>query len=217
MGRYVADLTTTTGWTERWNTGKASVAVESGVGLRFTVSSDGSSDLYGLSYDAVDSDADRDDFEILAKVRFSAQYAYTSARTFGVFGRGSGTTTEVAYTAALLDAGGDGLDTGYIDRWNASFTSLISAGAYFSLTANTWYWIKFRVEGSALKFKIWADGANEPGWASGTDSTITAAGWIGLSIVNGLEIDPIDLGYFEVRTGADLANADTRLFWANNF
>ncbi len=208
MATYTPDLTTLTGFTERWNPTKVAAAVEAGVGLRFTVDSDSSNTLYGLSVDAVDIDGDRANFEILVKVRFSSQYDYSVARTFGVFGRGSGTdnTDEAAYTAMLIDAGGDSADSGYIDSWGSgSFSNaLISLGATADLDANVWHWLKFKANGSNLYIKTWKDGSSEPSWTgSGTDSSISSAGYIGFCINVGTQIDPIDLGYLAIATGTD--------------
>lgn len=54
---------------------------------------------------------------------------------------------------------------------------------YYVLGDTTVYnWYRFRVSGSDVKMKAWADGASEPaGWDFGvTDTQITAAGWVGL-------------------------------------
>jgi hypothetical protein len=46
-----------------------------------------------------------------------------------------------------------------------------------------WYWTRFRIRGTKMLARVWADGATEPAaWqVSGTDSAITAAGKIGLA------------------------------------
>jgi hypothetical protein len=48
-------------------------------------------------------------------------------------------------------------------------------------------WLRLRVSGSTIQFKIWADGAAEPAvWKStSTDTSVTAAGQLFLSVVRG--------------------------------
>jgi hypothetical protein len=48
-------------------------------------------------------------------------------------------------------------------------------------------WLRLRVSGSTIQFKIWADGATEPvAWKSTTtDTSVTAAGQLFLSVVRG--------------------------------
>ena len=53
----------------------------------------------------------------------------------------------------------------------------------YTITAGTFYWLKFRVIGTKLYGKIWADGTNEPGgWLlSTTSSAVSGAGQVGLA------------------------------------
>ena len=55
-----------------------------------------------------------------------------------------------------------------------------AAGSY---VVGNWYWTRLRVKGTDLRAKVWADGEPEPAaWSvAGTDSTITAAGSVGLT------------------------------------
>lgn len=54
----------------------------------------------------------------------------------------------------------------------------------FTVSIATFYWIRFRVVGTNLYARVWADGGSEPGtWTlTGTDSSITGAGGFGLTI-----------------------------------
>lgn len=63
-----------------------------------------------------------------------------------------------------------------------SGTSTTLATTSFTPSASTFYWIRLRVQGSALKAKIWQDGTAEPtSWTVSTsDSTFTSAGLVGL-------------------------------------
>ena len=62
----------------------------------------------------------------------------------------------------------------------SGFTSLASATV--TLTANTAYWIRFRVQGNVLAARIWKDGTVEPTtWdVSVTDTSITGPGSAGI-------------------------------------
>jgi hypothetical protein len=55
------------------------------------------------------------------------------------------------------------------------------ASTSFAWSTNTYYWIRFRLDGTSLKGRIWADGGAEPGtWTlEATDSAIQGAGWLG--------------------------------------
>ncbi|MEO6502190.1 MAG: hypothetical protein ABIQ09_09805, partial [Jatrophihabitantaceae bacterium] len=48
-------------------------------------------------------------------------------------------------------------------------------------------WLRLRVVGSTIQFKIWSDGASEPvAWeATATDTSVTADGQLFLSVVRG--------------------------------
>ena len=60
--------------------------------------------------------------------------------------------------------------------------SPVSASATVTLTANTAYWIRFRVQGNVLAARIWKDGTVEPTtWdVSVTDTSITGPGSAGI-------------------------------------
>jgi PKD repeat protein len=67
----------------------------------------------------------------------------------------------------LVDSGGS---------WN-----MVSSTGY-SITSGTFYWLRSELQGSSVSFKVWPDGSTEPSaWTwSGTSTTITAAGTMGL-------------------------------------
>ena len=128
----------------------------------------------GFSWDTPGSDTDT---EILVRWRSTAA---TSTDQFWMLLRGSG--------AAATEGG-------YIFR-NTSGTSiqiarlvagtLTTIGAAVTITAianNQWYWMRFRVNGTDLKAKIWnGDHDQEPAaWTiERTDATIALAGWMGV-------------------------------------
>ena len=67
-----------------------------------------------------------------------------------------------------------------IEKYISGTGTLIGSAATYQIAANKWYWVRFRVNGTTQKIKIW-DGDIEPepsAWTiERTDSAITAAGW----------------------------------------
>ena len=82
------------------------------------------------------------------------------------------------YTGTLNVTASTGATTGVIQRSSGGSTSTLASGATgVTMTAGTWYWLKFRVSGSSpttLGLTIWADGAAEPGAPSVTTTDSTA-------------------------------------------
>jgi hypothetical protein len=61
---------------------------------------------------------------------------------------------------------------------NIAFLDPLTTPADFLI--NTWYWLQFRVIGDSLKGRVWEFGTTPPNWqVETTDSTWTAAGWVG--------------------------------------
>jgi hypothetical protein len=215
MAQYSTDFSEyTTGqqpsdMTKRWVT--ASVAwtvIESAIsgvtgGKVLELTRSGGNSRSGLSLDAIDSDADRADVEVLVKTQHP-----TTANDFGgiLFSRGSGISTlENLYRSGV--------------RWAATESSLISDLAEYnsgsfaqgpltaqSLSADTWYWIRARWNGTTRQLRFWADGDSEPGtWAEeDTDASITAAGWVGLFSFASTEATQI-YDFLSVGTNGDTA------------
>lgn len=73
-----------------------------------------------------------------------------------------------------FDFGGDSVAVGV----GSSYSSTDLDTFAFSFAADTWYWCRFGVVGSALKARVWADGGSEPAaWDSEvTDTTHAGAG-----------------------------------------
>ena len=59
----------------------------------------------------------------------------------------------------------------------------VIASTSVTLSAGSWYWVRFHVSGTTLSAKVWADGSSEPGgWmleTSDTQFTIGRAGFVG--------------------------------------
>jgi hypothetical protein len=184
MAQYTVDFTADTpgsppaGMTERWTTTGSPVwnvfadaALSGGKGLRFTSTSDA---VRLLSIDAVDADGDRDDVEILVRYRSTTA---SSGRTRGF--------VAARATAPL------GAPNGYRLYFNSGKLVIgrVLSGVYSALaehavsfSANKWYYVRFRVNGSSLAAKIWSDTEPERAWwdVATTDLTITGTGWAGL-------------------------------------
>lgn len=74
-------------------------------------------------------------------------------------------------------------------------TPISGASSAFTFTANQDYWVLFGIVGTDLRFKVWQDGNAEPAYAvsgsptsqtwTGTNSTISAAGYVGVSVGTG--------------------------------
>lgn len=63
---------------------------------------------------------------------------------------------------------------------NGTATSLLTPA--FTMTSGLWYWMRFQVSGTALRVRMWAHSAAEPGtWLiDTTDSDLSAAGFAGI-------------------------------------
>lgn len=110
------------------------------------------------------------DIEGLVRVSVSA----TNARA-GIELRVADANT---YYACRLNGSTNQLD---LCKQVSGLTSVIVSGS-FTVAASTFYWIRFRAQGTTIEGKIWQDGNSEPGsWTvSTTDSTYTSAGGFGL-------------------------------------
>lgn len=164
------------GWTEQWDGANSTWAVQvaaevpTGKLLRHTATANGKR---LLSWDTLDADANRATVEVLFK--------FKSSSTSGSQG-----------LAAVRGSGAAGAENGYwitqtstqiqLRKYVAGVDSQIAA-ASFAFTANTRYYVRFQANGTALKVKIWAVTATEPGtWnIDTTDASIAAAGWIGFA------------------------------------
>jgi hypothetical protein len=125
-----------------------------------------------IAWDAIDSDAERQDVEIL----FKSKKASGTPSVRGI-GRASGAA---------------GSENAYVGGYNGSLQEVSEyvSGTFtqgdtstdFTPSDDTWYWTRFRLNGTSRLCRMWNDGDAEPGtWqASDTDSDITGDGWVGL-------------------------------------
>lgn len=187
-------------WTEIWDTSASSSSVVDTIGddqaLFHNISL---ANRNGLSWNDLDGDADRANTELLYLVY---NQDVTSAAGGGGFVRGSGTSTsETGYAVVYENA-----ELG-IRKLVSATQSVLATTSGKNLAVNTWYWIRFRVNGSSLKAKIWAKADSEPGaWdLETTDTDITAAGKVGVCSFSAGN-DP----YYEAFAAA--TNGDTASF-----
>ncbi|TXH82367.1 MAG: hypothetical protein E6Q74_05295 [Pseudoxanthomonas sp.] len=174
-----------TGWTPRWNTtpdwtGANPYPIVRGV----------NNDWTGLSIDAIDSDADRDDVELY--IRFTTPTTLQTTRFLFVRGAGADESATNIHLSILVSGHSLGYCSGSDTRVNIQTHSATYNGA-------TLYHAVMRVVGTALQTKIWADGASEPGsWQiNTTNPNVTGVGWVGLcqnSNANQLIVHALGIG-----------------------
>jgi hypothetical protein len=132
----------------------------------------------GLFWDDINSDADRDDVEILGQIYVDS--TSTSQRWLCVRVAGGDTSNKTGYALRMR--------TGSIDLYrftSNTFTQL--ATTTISVSSGTWCWVRFRVNGTSTgatqKARYWVDGGSEDtgSWhVEATDSTYSDAARVGL-------------------------------------
>ena len=112
------------------------------------------------------------DFEIVFRARRSGSGGNQAP---GVAGR-------IAAGGTFYSAAGLSDNDLLLDVYLAGARSNLSIGYNQPVNHLTYTWYRFRISGSSLKFRLWADGSAEPTtWnAEVTNTQITAAGFVGL-------------------------------------
>ena len=124
----------------------------------------------------------------------------------GLWARAGGADlTEEGYFLQLGESGG-GSEMQLLEFTAGTPSTLVDVdplGTPSSFVIDTWYWLQFRVEGDSLKARCWEFGTDVPlVWQiDTTDSTHTAAGWIGLGSRATIEIE---FDYYSVGTQGDV-------------
>lgn len=187
-------------WTNRWDQGwNMQVVDDAGAtgGKVANVTGTGSLVTGFFSWDAINADGERADVEILMKVRSADAGGGTNEKVLAVARASNPLATRTCYTLAWQ------IGVGYqkVEKFVDSTYSLINNATGFAHSYNTWYWVRARVEGTALKMKVWADGDPEPlAWGNETtDTDITAAGWVGIGTY--ATDQDFDVDVFSVATG----------------
>jgi len=178
-------------WTERWVTtaGASNARADTtGIGDSHLEVKNSSASRYHLSWNKISADNYRDDVEVLIRAKQSAFDA--------------GTGTQYATSIALRTSGASGTENAYVLAMHEDDTVLLYklvAGTYTTLVTSTatslglpadlndiedlFFWMRFRVNGTDLKAKVWMDTDPEPGsWQiTTTDSALTGVGNIGIA------------------------------------
>ncbi|MBV9822999.1 MAG: hypothetical protein JO144_12230, partial [Actinobacteria bacterium] len=169
-------------WSASWTTGAASgtADTQSGAGRLATDDVSGAysrAQLTGL--------AARADSELLTSFSWSSN---TAVEYLSVYLRGSG-----GWQNAYRPKNGYGLQlqsnsgTVVIQKNVNSVTTTVQSVTGGQSVTTAKQWLRLRVSGSTIQFKIWTDGTAEPTtWkATATDTDVTAAGQLFLSVVRG--------------------------------
>lgn len=187
---------TPAGWSGLWTTAAdwqvvSGVTGATGKCLRSDQAATG---RFGLTPDSVAADPDRGDVEFLLRYK----QGDSSAAILPMARAGGATATEVGYRAGYFDVSNIRISS-YTAGTTNSLANLAQATSH-----GTWYMARFRVNGTALKYRRWADGATEPGtWdLEVTDAAIPGPGLPGLMAVTGVA-SYVD--WIAIATGGDTA------------
>lgn len=203
FSQYTAG-TTPGDWTNRYVTGGFTYVVQtvsgsiSGKALRWTKTA---ANRQAISWNAVPNATD---FEVLVRLRSLSAPASTAAVIISAFVRGAGaagTETGIRSNASISTlylAGLGGVIQGYVSGTATTYGSLLAPVSSPSYTANTWLYMRLRVQGSTCQWKIWFSGtAEQSSWNdTQTITSPSAAGWAGL-----YQADPApnaEIDYFAV-------------------
>lgn len=164
------------GWTPRFNVPTWSVIDEGGDKLVHMAATSPVA-LWAASLDSVDADGGRARADILVRCRAGAA---TTASLMGAFCRGSGVDNASSTAYSCRFYGNDRIRI--VKTISGTPTTLETTYHGLTVAGNTFYWMRFRADGTALKAKVWAGAVgDEPAsWTTEiTDASITAAGYAG--------------------------------------
>lgn len=127
-----------------------------------------SNNMYLFSHDAASADADSDDVEVLCKFRVGSVSSYN----YVIATRASGTSLSTAYLVVFNSTS--------LRVYSCVNDSLVLVGsASKTYAANTWYYCRFRTDGTSIKVATSTSGAPVTWDIESTNSTVTGAGWVG--------------------------------------
>ncbi len=168
------------GWTERWDTGKASYTVANSTmfpGEKELVVNSNTGARRLITLDAADTLGADTDLLMLFKDPVNEGSLHTDIR---LFSRASGAAgNESAYFFTTNNHQGQVNIYKYV---NGSLTPLTGGDQKIPFNSTDPWWVRFHTEGSSLKVKIWPYGSVEPtDWQlTAVDTDIISAGWHGL-------------------------------------
>ena len=146
--------------------------------------------------DSLDADSSRADFDLLTCFEKNA----TTAAGVILMGRASGTATCTSYLG-IADLGGN---LQIFKVVAGTFTQLI--GTAFTYTAGKNYMLRFRGTGTSIQVKCWDAETAEPIFTVGViDSSITAAGSLGIGANISTAGTVAPFNFFSVGTGGEVA------------
>ncbi|PBB96449.1 hypothetical protein [Mesorhizobium sp. WSM3862] len=189
-------------WTSRWNAGGFTAVVQTvagslaGKALRITKTA---ANRQALSWDRVPSTANVD---VLLRMRPIEAWS-ASENLIGPWMRGSGSAgSEGGYRFEMGGESTGTLYSGALGKYvSGTFTALgtNTNGPSPNLAANSWIWMRGRINGTSLSRRMWHDGVAEPGtWdETVTDSSIASAGFVGVTQISAnpnVEIDFFSIG-----------------------
>lgn len=173
-----------TGFTPRWDatatwTIEADATATGGKVLRYATAGGG---RQMLSWDALDTDADRATVEVLIKWK-----PITTNEVGGIAVRASGdNATETGYRA-----GGAGAINMSVTKYQAGAYTILNETTRQASLAGAWHFTRIRVEGDTQSAKIWRATEAEPAqWmVTASDTGITDPGWVGFASTQAGTID----------------------------
>lgn len=195
-------------WTVRWGATNSSWAVksDSAAGASRRLEHSSSADGHRLlSWNSIDSDANRANAEVLARVQVH-NITGAAAHQVTLVARGSGASgSESAYLLSFASSSTGGLRLRKLAAGTVTNLGTEHVGSIV-FAADKWYWMRFRVNGTSLSGKIWEDGQAEPAdWqVTATDSAISAAGWVGVGNFESTGTTR-DFDYVAIGTNGDTA------------
>jgi hypothetical protein len=181
MATYFNDCSSLEGWSEAGWWGGSDFHIEPGV-----IAGDGNGVTELLCFNSITSDSKSDDIEVVVKWK-NFEMNVATYRVAAVRASGTSSTNSNCWSVQV--------------RPNALRTYYCVAGAETQLSTTTipilsadrWYWIRFRVTGSSptdVKARIWAEGDSEPViWQCDTTSNegptgTGKAGFYGANVTN---------------------------------
>ena len=185
-----------TGWTERWNTGAGTCTIRNDGGVYGRNSLEyirANTGTYAISIDAIGTA--EDDAEVLALVYINTN----SDNKTRIYVRGGGAVgSENGYFAYMQPTA----DSIGIQKYAAGASTNLGSKAK-TVDYGVWYYMRFRVVGTALKFKTWEKGTAEPAaWDLEVTDAALSAGWVGLG-GNSSAAGENNYDFFAVSTGAN--------------
>lgn len=181
MATYFDGCTALANWAEEgWVSGTQFSIANPGDGNSISSGTSGSVEV--LSSTLISADANRNNIELLVKQRRSATTTFNTTYRYTALVRGAGTSL-ATLTGYKIGWSSTNIR---IARHNGDGTITAVASGTRTQAADTWYWFRFRANGTSLRLRVWQDGSAEPStWdLDATDATYNTAGFAGLMSID---------------------------------